>query len=103
MGMSYVTTVIAQAAGATAEIVAAVAGKSIKVHAYSVSSDTVATIAEFEGASGLSLSGNIRLADETTVLAPFATEGYFQTPGGTALNLQTTTGAVSGYVRWSLA
>lgn len=91
--------IINQAAG-DGTIVAAVAGKRIRVLSYVVTSDTADTLVEFQSTTSTAISGDMRMPDNGILSANCGPFGCFQTVAGELLNVQATTGAVDGHVTY---
>ena len=92
--------VINQAAG-NATVVAAVAGKKIRVLSYVVTADTADTLVQFESTTATPISGDMRFSDNGILSANCAPFGCFETLTGELLNVQATTGAVDGHITYA--
>lgn len=90
---------ITVAASASQVIVAAVPGATVRVCSFTITADTIATIATFSS-SGTNITGAMRMCDECSIPVGdgngIVLEGI---PGGT-LTLTATTGAITGFVRY---
>lgn len=75
-------------AAADNTIVAAVAGKRIRVVSYFLVNTTAQTIRFESAAGGTALTGQMALANNGVLEAPFNPMGHFQTVKGELLNLE---------------
>lgn len=92
------TVAISVAAAASQTVVAAVPGATIYVCAMVLSGDTLATTATIVSGS-TSLTGILRMCDECNISSGNGQGILFETPGGGALTLSATTGAITGFMR----
>ncbi len=91
--------IISTAVSQTNTLVAAVAGKKIRVLAYAITAETAAGTFRFEdGAAGSALTGVMTIADNAAVVVPFNPVGWFETSAATLLNLETVGVAAMGHL-----
>lgn len=69
-------------------LVAAVTGKKIRVLSYVLVASGAVTVRFESGASGTALTGQMSLAANGGISAPFNENGYFETAAGVLLNLE---------------
>ena len=69
-------------------IVAAVAGKKIRLLSIFLITSSNLAIAFESGASGVALTGDMELSRKTPFVLPFNPEGWFETAEGALLNLE---------------
>ncbi len=79
---------IAVAASGDNTIVAAVAGKKIRVQSLFLVVPSDLTVAFESGASGTPLTGDMLVLAKTSLVLPFNPNGWFQTVAGVLLNLE---------------
>lgn len=79
-------------------VVAAVVGKKIRVLAYVLVVTGAATARWESGAGGTALSGQMSLAANGGVSAPFNPAGWFETAAGSLLNLELSANGADGHV-----
>ena len=82
-------------------VVAAVAGKAIRVTGFRLRAASAATASFLNGSAGASRSGVLRLPANGGIDLGFATQGYFQTNPGVAL-VVTTSAAITGLLTYTL-
>jgi len=70
-------------------LIAAITGKKIRVLAYVLVADAAVGCAFEDGAGGDELTGQLPLAANGGVSAPFSPVGWFETSENTLLNLET--------------
>jgi hypothetical protein len=103
MGMSTITSAVATGANATQVIVAAVAGKSVAIHGYSISNaGTGGGTAVWEDSAGVDISGVMTMGQHVPFNVTPSFTPCMRTPGGLGLSI-TTAGAANcnGWVVWS--
>lgn len=84
-------------------IVAAVAGKAIRVLQYAFVVDAAVGVAFEDGAGGTELSGQMAFAANGGIAPGFCPVGHFQTSSGNALNMETDAEAsVRGHIVYVL-
>lgn len=99
---------ISVASGTTAELVALQASQVIRVCAFVISGDTLATTAQFKYGTGAScgtgttnITGAMRMPDEGSIsIAGAPGMSLFRTASANALCITTATGAVTGFVTY---
>jgi hypothetical protein len=69
-------------------LVAAVAGKKIRVLSYTIIASGAVTVRFEDGASGTALTGQMNLTTNSGVSVPFSPVGHFETTANTLLNLE---------------
>ena len=79
---------IAVASSGDNTIVAAIAGKKIRVQSLFLLAPSNLTIAFESGASGTALSGDFELMAKQPFVLPFNPNGWFETAAGVLLNLE---------------
>lgn len=90
---------ISVASGQTQTIIGGNAGDFVRVCAFSITADTIATTAQFRSNS-TNLTGAMRLCDECQVSVGNGTGVLFEGIFGGSLTITTATGAVTGFVRF---
>jgi hypothetical protein len=85
-GIKYAA--IAAAASGDNELVAAVAGKKIRVLSLLLVVPSNLVIAFESDASGTALTGDMELGEKKPLVLPFNPEGWFETVAGESLNLE---------------
>lgn len=80
--------VIDHATSGNNTLVAAVAGRKIRVLAYHITAAGAVTARFESGADGTALTGQMTLAQGGTISAPYNPLGWFETAAGTLLNLE---------------
>jgi hypothetical protein len=103
MGLSYNTTAIATGANATQAIVAAVAGKIVRVHGYSISNaGTTGGTGQWQDSAAVALSGAMTMTTHQPFTIDNSNVPIFSTATGTGLSLTTAGGGnCNGWVTWS--
>ena len=85
------------------EVVAAVAGLKINVHAYIITQAAANSLFRWEdGAAGTALTGSIETSIDSPIVIPFSEIPWFSTSVNTALSLESTTGGSAGHIIYSL-
>jgi hypothetical protein len=95
---------IAAATGGENTLLAAVAGKRIRVHSCVLVASGGANSARFESAAGgTALTGIMDIIDNGQLVLPHNPAGWFQTVAGELLNLELSAGtAVGGHFTYTL-
>lgn len=91
--------IINASAGARTEIVAAVAGKRIRVLSYVATCETATGTFLWESAT-TAISGVMTMADNGCVVVPAGTTPVLQTAAGEALNITTVASVVRGHLSY---
>lgn len=98
-GLCDQSAAISVAAAATQTIVAARTGDAVRVCAFVITGDTLATTAVFSSGS-TALTGVMRLCDECAISSGDGESIVFEGPASGNLTIAAVTGAVTGYIRF---
>lgn len=90
---------ISVAAAATQTIVGGQTGAMVRVCAFTISADTLATTGQFKS-STTALTGVMRMCDECNISIGTGTGVLFETPIDGNLTITAATGAITGVVRF---
>lgn len=90
---------ISATSGSTQTIITGQSGAFVRVCAFVITADTIATTATF-ASSGTNLTGAMRLCDECDISVGNGTGVLFEGILGGNLTITTATGAVTGFVRF---
>lgn len=93
------TVAISVASGNSQTIITGLSGAFVRVCAFVISADTIATTATF-ASSGTNLTGAMRLCDECNISVGGGTGVLFEGTIGGNLTITAATGAVTGFVRF---
>ncbi len=94
-----ITAAIAQSGAATTEVVAAVAGKRIKVVSYQITIASAGS-AQWKSATTALSGAMVMPTNGALTMTGTAHDPVLETAAGEALNLVSTTAAVTGFVRY---
>jgi len=95
--------VITSAGAGDVEVVAAVAGKRIRVLSYYIRQSAAGTVRWESGAGGTALSGvMVTTTADLVVSGDYSPVGHLQTAAGSALSIEAGTAAVMGHLVYQL-
>ena len=102
--ISYKSAVIDETNTADKEIVAAVSGVIINVHAFVITATAAGTYRFESGAGGTALTGVMNFNTDDTIVFPFSEVPWFATAAGSSLSMELAdTGDIDGVLIYSEA